>query len=127
VQGAAFFSPEDDSLSKDWTSTDHATWNLGLHKSIPRVRYLNPPFAHIAPWAEKVAACRHLPVWTLMLVPASMGSRWWADHILGKTMVWGIPRMAFVGSPNMYPKDLALVAAGFGVNGTGYWDWRLEK
>lgn len=111
------YTPEDDALSQDWTLPN-------LHKSRP-VAWLNPPFANIRPWVAKLdAECKFLPRWTLCLIPASMGSKWWRDHVLGKCMAFGVTRMAFVGSETIYPKDLALLAYGFGVHGTGFWDWR---
>lgn len=113
VLAGPHFSPEDDSLAQDWRALTHT-----------RVAWLNPPFANIAPWAKKVTECSGLPRWTLMLVPASMGSKWWANYVLGKTMVFGVPRMKFVGADHLYPKDLALVCSGYGVSGCGYWDWR---
>lgn len=121
---------EIDALTQDWA--DPIYWSKGGKVVVSgdhiRVAYLNPPFANIRPWAAKIEQCRWLPRWTLMLVPASMGSKWWADHVLNKAMVYGIPRLAFIGeggkTEGLYPKDLALVCAGFGVSGTGYWDWR---
>ena len=114
-----------DALAQDWS--DPMYWNKpgnvvesGVQS---RVAFCNPPFGDIRPWAAKVESCRWLPRWTLLLVPASMGSKWWAEHVLGKAQVFGIPRMSFDGV-NLYPKDLALIAAGYGVNGTSYWDWR---
>ncbi len=109
----------EDALSKDWTDLDPLIGGVPI-----RVAFCNPPFSDIRPWAAKVESCRWLPRWTLMLVPASMGSKWWVDHVLNKTMAFGIPRMQFVGADAVYPKDLALIAAGFGVSGNGYWDWR---
>jgi hypothetical protein len=119
-----------DALAQDWS--DPIYWSKGGNVVVSgddiRVAFLNPPFASIRPWAAKLEQCRWLPRWTLMLVPASMGSKWWADHVLNKAMVYGIPRLAFIGeggkSEGLYPKDLALICAGFGVSGTGYWDWR---
>lgn len=108
----AFYSPEQDSLAQDWTLA-------GV-----RVAFLNPPFANIDPWAEKLAACRELARWTLMLVPASMSSGWWVRHVLHKVMAFGIPRVTFVGESSPYPKDLALIAAGYHVVGQGFWRWR---
>lgn len=109
------FSPEDDSLSQDWSA---------LRLDPGKVAWLNPPFANIRPWARKCdEECRNLPRWTLMLVPASMGSKWWADHVLGKCFALGVTRMAFVGADATYPKDLALCCYGFGVSGYGFWDW----
>lgn len=120
-----------DALTQDWETPIACDANgesggavYNLHMALVRVAFANPPFADIRPWAAKVESCRWLPRWTLMLVPASMGSKWWVDHVLNKTMAFGIPRMQFVGADSLYPKDLALIAAGFGVSGTGYWDWR---
>ncbi len=119
-----------DALAQDWAdpmywSKDGNVVESGAHI---RVAFCNPPFANIRPWAAKVESCRWLPRWTIMLVPASMGSKWWADHVLNKTMAYGIPRLAFLGeggkSEGLYPKDLATICAGFGVSGFGYWDWR---
>jgi hypothetical protein len=115
-----------DALELDWA--DPMYWsksgNVVVSGDDLRVAFCNPPFGNLQPWASKVASCRWLPRWTLLLVPASMGSRWWVDHVLGRTMAFGIPRMQFLGTDAVYPKDLALVAAGFGVAGHGYWDWR---
>jgi hypothetical protein len=119
-----------DALSVDWANPMY--WsksdNVVVSGDHIRVAFCNPPFGNIRPWAAKVESCRWLSRWTLLLVPASMGSQWWADHVLGKTMAYGVPRMAFCGDDghplDLYPKDLALVAAGYGVAGTGYWDWR---
>lgn len=109
-----FYSPEVDSLKQSWAL-----------EGLPGIAWLNPPFADIEPWAEKLAAeCRWLPRWTVMLAPASMGSVWWAEHVLGKCQADGITRMRFVGAPDMFPKDLALLAYGFGVAGTGFWPWK---
>jgi len=109
-----FYSPEQDSLKQDWRL-----------EGMPGVAFLNPPFADIQPWAAKLEAeCRWLPRWTVMLVPASMGSVWWAEHVLHKCQADGISRMKFVGAPDMFPKDLATLAYGFGVAGTGFWPWK---
>lgn len=109
-----YYSPEQDSLSQDWLS-------------IPGpVVFLNPPYANIRPWAEKLAECKDLARWTVMLVPASMGSMWWRDYILGKCYTLGVPRIKFRGAKDLYNKDLALILSGYSVSGTGFWDWRKE-
>jgi phage N-6-adenine-methyltransferase len=113
------FSPEQDSLTRDWACVRDA----------PRVAWLNPPYANIRPWVAKLdAECRDLSRWTLCLVPASMGSKWWADHVLNKCFALGVTRMAFcdaAGVPSqLYPKDLALLCYGYGVSGHGFWDWK---
>lgn len=109
------FTKEDNSLERDW------------NMDIWTVVWLNPPFANIRPWVKKLdEECQHLPRWTLCLLPASMGSHWWSDHVLGKCIALGVTRMTFVGSTAPYPKDLALLCYGFGVSGHGFWDWRSK-
>jgi phage N-6-adenine-methyltransferase len=115
------FSPEQDALAQDWRSLIHPEED----DRNCRVAWLNPPFSNIRPWVSKLdTECRELPRWTLCLVPASMGSHWWADHVLGKCVALGVTRMTFVGSTAPYLKDLALLCYGFGVSGHGFWDWR---
>lgn len=88
------------------------------------VRWLNPPFANIGPWAKKCAECRELRAWTLLLVPYSAGTKWWNDSVRRKAMVFALfPRFAFVGHNQTYPKDLALCAYGYGVSGEDVWFW----
>lgn len=89
------------------------------------LRWINPPFANIDPWAAKCAAERH-HAFIAMLTPASVGSNWFAEHVHQKALVLAIrPRLIFVGSTDPYPKDLILsvwgplVCAGFDV-----WKWK---
>lgn len=103
----------EDSLAQDWSLL-----RLG-------VLWLNPPFAHIAPWAAKCAKHRHDRTFTCMLVPASVGTNWYAEHVHGKALeLYLRPRIKFVGEPIGYPKDLALFVFGFGLSGAQPWDWR---
>jgi phage N-6-adenine-methyltransferase len=117
---------EIDSLAQDWA--DPMYWskadNVVASGDPIRVAFLNPPFSDIRPWAAKCESCRWLPRWTVMLVPASMGSLWWRDHVLGKCQADGTTRMKFVGATDLYPKDLAVLSYGYGVAGSGFWDWR---
>jgi phage N-6-adenine-methyltransferase len=111
--GKAWFTAEQDAFAQSW---ELAPWI--------RVAWANPPFGDLRRVVAKAEECRHLPRWTLVLCPASMGSLWWRDHVLGKCHADGIPRLTFVGETAPYPKDLALLAYGFGVSGTGFYDWR---
>ena len=104
-----------DAIEADWFDLKFRHW----------VRWLNPPFGNISPWAEKCAECQWLNVWTLFLVPYSAGSNWWRDYVRGKAMVFALqPRLKFIGHTQSYPKDLALCAYGFGVNGEDNWRWK---
>lgn len=110
----------EDSLSKDWEDAIESGWG-----------WLNPPFGDIAPWADKASSCGAR---VAMLVPASVGSNWWAAHVHGRAYVVFLQgRLTFVGTPpdpktgkpDPYPKDCALLL--FGGTGPGYtvWDWRI--
>lgn len=87
--------------------------------------WCNPPFASIGPWATKCAEARTRCDWTLLLVPASVDSEWFAEHVHGKGLVMPLrPRLKFVGHADPYPKPLMLVAYGFGAVGFEPWRWR---
>lgn len=111
------FGVVDDSLSQDWTN-------------LPGTLWLNPPFGNIAPWARKCAQSTEAPhVFRriLMLVPASVGSRWFAQYVHGKAMVLAlVGRMAFEGHKQTFPKDLMLVEYG-GWRGFDTWEWRPAR
>jgi phage N-6-adenine-methyltransferase len=116
VCGGCYYGPDADepdsrdSLTADWRAVDGTLW-------------LNPPFADIAPWAAKCASVRDRRDWTLLLVPASVGSNWYAGHVHGKAIVLPLsPRLAFNGEP--FPKDLILAAYGFSVSGFEPWRWK---
>lgn len=88
------------------------------------LRWLNPEFGDIEPWAAKCAAERR-HAFIALLTPASIGSDWFRDHLHHKALVLGLsPRMTFVGHDDPYPKDLILsvfgplVCPGFDV-----WRW----
>jgi phage N-6-adenine-methyltransferase len=87
--------------------------------------WLNPPYADISPWAEKCAAESRLRTGLILfLTPASVGSEWFAAHVYGKAMVFGLrPRLTFDGTDAPYPKDLILSVFGMGMNGFDTWRW----
>jgi phage N-6-adenine-methyltransferase len=116
-----YFTPEQDALRQSWASLP----TPGADEQFARVAFLNPPFGRIEPWAKKLTAeCRYLRRWTLMLVPGSVGSEWYRQHIHGKALVLGLsPRLTFVGETHPYPKDCILIATGFGVVGFETWRW----
>src|SRR5678816_3104738 len=97
-----------DSLNYPWAETfdDKLCW-------------LNPPFARIAPWVEKAyEETRESHLKIVMLVPAAVGSNWFANFVYDKARVLFLrPRFAFEGqevNPNTgkadpYPKDCMLL------------------
>jgi phage N-6-adenine-methyltransferase len=110
-----FFCEEEDSLKQDWRKIRGDAW-------------LNPPYAHIAPWAEKCAASAGFKYDSgrvrqiYFLVPAAVGSNWFAQHVDGKALVLLLNgRISFDGKAP-YPKDCIL--AVFGPKpGYEVWSW----
>lgn len=113
----------DDSLSKpsrlwaDQLATDEWGW-------------LNPPFSKIAPWVKKCVLARWRGANIALLVPASVGSNWYRDHINGQP---GVQVIFLNGRPSFdgvagFPKDCMLVL--FHGNGpsqifsTEVWTWK---
>lgn len=112
---AGYYHPEVDALAASW-SMDHPEGNL----------WLNPPFADIAPWAAKCAAADSLRRgFIFLLVPASVGTEWFARHVNGKAFVLGLsPRITFDGQEDGYPRDLMLAVYGYGLHGFDTWRWK---
>jgi phage N-6-adenine-methyltransferase len=104
-------APGEDSLTCSW-------WMCP-----PGLLWLNPPYGNIGPWAAKCASIVD-PHRIAFLVPASVGSNWFAEHVDGKALVLFLrPRLTFVGHTQSYPKDLILAVYG---EKPGYecWRWR---
>jgi phage N-6-adenine-methyltransferase len=110
TKATLYFDEAVDSLKQDWSKLRGDLW-------------LNPPYAHIAPWAEKCAASaingsrRRI----FLLVPAAVGSNWFAQHVDGKALVLLLNgRICFDGKAP-YPKDCILAVYGAK---PGYEVWR---
>lgn len=99
------------------------------------LRWLNPPFANIKPWAKKCAHESSLGVEILFLVPASVGSNWFWDYVAPYAHVYALsPRLSFDGK-HPFPKDLILahykpqrtsgVVVGAASHGFSRWQWKL--
>ena len=101
----------EDSLVENW-----ASWKGDL--------WLNPPFGNIELWVRKAyesTQCGSNRIF--VLVPASMGSNWFANWVFDKARVILMrPRLSFDGV-NSYPKDLMLLIYGQGWADISLWDW----
>jgi phage N-6-adenine-methyltransferase len=122
-----YWTKGDNALKSDWSSI-FAIENPGLHERERHVRlaFCNPPFSNLKPWAKKLAECRWLTRWTVMLAPSSHDADWFQLLLRGKVQIDAIPRIQFETNTHLYPKGLALYVAGFGVNGSTDWDWRAS-
>jgi hypothetical protein len=93
---------------------------------VPGLRWCNPPFATIARWAERCSVEFAFGVRIALLVPASVGSEWYAEYVEPYARVFALrPRVTFVGCCDPYPKDciLAVYDRAFGPS-FGTWRWR---
>lgn len=103
-----------DGIAEDWT-------HLAMHGE---VLWLNPPFGQVAKWAEKCAAYAGRGLVTL-LVPAAVGTEYFAAHIYGRARVFPIrPRLTFVGETDPFIKDLMLCV--YGQDSAGFQPWRWK-
>jgi hypothetical protein len=89
-----WITPEEDSLIQPWDEL------IG----VDGLGFLNPEFADIDPWAAKCNAHRQVSI--TLLVPASIGSEWFAEHCEANAKVIGLrPRIMFEGCHVVYPKN----------------------
>ncbi len=116
---AAFFTPEDDSLSKDWSK---------VHLHSGSYLWLNPPFRGVSKWMEKCAAESQRGAQIVTLTLASIGTVWYHKHVRPNALsLVLLNRLTFEGHKDPYPKELMLNIFGNGVTGEGYWDWKAVK
>jgi len=107
-----YFDEARDSLKQDWTKLEGNVW-------------LNPPFAEVTPWAKKCFESYRRPgnPWIFFLVPAAVGSNWFAEYVFPHSRVHFLrPRLSFDGK-NPYPKDLMLAVYG-APPGIELWKWK---
>jgi len=111
-----YFTKAQDSFAQDWHKIGGLLW-------------LNPEFSNIAPWAQKCADESSRGAKILFLVPASVGSNWFANYVLPRSWVQFLNgRLMFKGATDPYPKDCLLAAYGFGSPGKcETWKWKLSS
>ena len=94
---AFYFNEATNSLIQQW------------HTISPEYLWLNPPYSNIRPWAKKCLDESEQGAKILFLVPAAVGSNWFAEFVHRKAVVLFLsPRLCFDGK-NPYPKDCMLV------------------
>lgn len=110
--GRYFYSEKDDALIQPWKCDG---WG-----------FCNPPYGDIEPWVQKGYIEGLNGANVAMLLPASVGSGWWASWVDKKayTLFTG-PRLTFIGHSSPYPKDLTIVLfTPVGFKGYEYWRWK---
>lgn len=83
----------------------------GVCDTIAPWLWLNPPFSDIGPWLERCQAEKESGRNILVLIPASVGTRWWSKWVdIKDGPAWTpVGRMKFVGHTAPFPRDLALL------------------
>lgn len=89
-----YYDFQDNSLAQDWNNLSGDLW-------------LNPPFANIKDWCAKCSTYVNGTI--CLLVPASLGSKWFRDYCMGRPVYILDSRITFDGHTDPYPKDLMLV------------------
>lgn len=109
---ASYYDEADDSLTLSWAFDG---WG-----------FCNPPYSHIEPWVKKAYEEAQTGAKVAMLLPASVGSNWWANWVIGKAYVTFLNgRITFIGHKSPYPKDLVvLLYAPFLDGGSCVWSWQ---
>lgn len=115
-----FFTEEEDAFSHRWD------------RECSGDCWLNPPFEGIPRWAKKCADTAFSSSRIFLLVPASVGSNWFAQHIYphahvavlnGRITFDGMPVNPKTGKVDPYPKDCMLCVYGM-APGFEIWRWK---
>jgi phage N-6-adenine-methyltransferase len=100
--------------------------------------WLNPPFGSIKRWIQKAVTEASEGANIIMLIPASVGAKWWAEYVEPHAYVCFLQgRISFIPTgvegwiheqgKFVYPKDCALLLyTPWGFKGNEVWNWRAE-
>lgn len=117
VAANGFAYPESDALAKPWPQMPYGT-----------VAWCNPPYARSSAFARVASESKHCR--TLMLVPASVGTAWFAEYVHPHALVVFLrPRLTFLHPdgtvmPAPINRDLMLCAYGWPPGVVVCEDWR---
>lgn len=122
VADSGYTWPEYDALERDWAE-----------ELAGATVWCNPPFKHSKYFSRKAAesqrkTCAEPPPRVLLLVPASVDSNWYWEHVAGKALVMPLsPRIQFVGEPTGIDCPLMLCAYGPWPADFRRWVWREKR
>ena len=127
---------ESNAVCFDWIGEQQDSFTVDWHKlkppEIPGLErkgrphlWLNPPFNNIEPWVRKCAIEWVQGAEISFLVPAAVGSEWYAKYVHHKARVYSVrPRLCFDGK-NPYPKDVVLCRySAIGSPSFKLWKWK---
>ena len=124
AQAQFFFSKKTDAFKQDWVKA------IGSNGSA----WLNPPYTNIGKWTMRCAESAYdletVGSRIFLLVPASVGSNWFADMYRVCHVVALNGRITFVGHKKPYPKDCILAIFGelpYGLKHEHMSVWRWKK
>ena len=112
-----YFTSENNALEQNWTIAIGDGWG-----------WMNPPFGKMEPWVEKCAAEGDEGTKIAVLLPASIGAKWWIRHVHNKAQVLILDgRVTFVGETDPFPKDcvIAIYADAYAPT-YRVWDWKKQ-
>lgn len=118
----AYFGPGSPFEIED-TLSPLAAWDEWIDPG--ELRWINPEFGSIPPYAEKCSKYRGCTT-IAMLTHAAVDTEWFEQHVWGKALVLLLrPRMTFVGATEGFPKPLILSVYGPRVApGVDLWRWK---
>ncbi len=110
-------SEEDDAFFQNWSEL--------YREHGDQLLWLNPPFNHITPWARRCSIEAKRGARIALLVPASIGSKWYWDYVHDCALTLCLtPRVSF-DNRHVYPKDLILAVYNSGHDGKiERWQWQ---
>lgn len=110
AKAVQFYTEADDAFTMRWHRLGGLLW-------------LNPPYANITPWARRCFEEWEAGARIALLVPAAVGSVWFAKWVYQKALVLPLrPRFSFDGV-HVYPKDVMVCMYG---ETPGFEPWRWK-
>lgn len=107
-----YYSVEQDTLHPEtrWPMyAPHWKFQPHGHETYERWLWLNPPYDYVEPWMDRCAHEMENGRNIMVLIPASVGARWWARWVDPYAYVLPLTgRLKFIGHTNTFPRDLAL-------------------
>jgi len=118
-QFPAFFTKEDDALTKNWGELNFSR----------NYFWLNPPFKDCGKFMEKCVyemKTNNCKIVTLTL--ANRATKWYREIVRPNALsLILVERITFEGQEHSYPKELMINIFDNGITGEGYWEWKKTE